>query len=98
MTYSVQGVKKTALHGYEVERIGEYARLEDAIEAAMTVINAFLLGQYTKGMSAEILFQKYKHIGQVPMIFGEPGMTMEIARFNHFEYAMSRCKEMTRDE
>ena len=98
MPYVVQCVTKKTLGGFDVEPIGEYPELTDAINAAMRVIDTFLSSQYTKGISAEKLFEIYKQIGQVPYIFGGAGTTTQISGFNHFEYSMRRCKEIARDQ
>lgn len=94
MKYFVEGVFRAGLGDAQVERIGEYDNLADAIVAAKRTIDEFLHDQYREGISAGALFVRYQTVGQVPFIFSDSDTTINVPGFNHFEYAMRRCEEI----
>lgn len=91
MQYFVEGL--TNVHGGEsnVRRIGEYETLEKAIEAAESLIDAFLLAKFDNEMTIADLFFQYQKFGEVPFIFSDGDNTLNVGGFNHFKYAMIRC-------
>ncbi len=77
-----------------VRRLGEYETLEDAVAAAKSAIDEFLKRSHQSGMSAGQLFFYYQNFGETPFIFRDDAGTVNVAGFNHFEYAMSRSAEI----
>lgn len=91
MTYFVEGLIKLDTGEREVRRIGEYETLENAIGASQQVIDEFLLSILEPDMTAADLFTKYSARGEVPIIFRDGDRTLNVAGFNHYSYAMTRC-------
>ena len=94
MSYFVEGVTNIGIGDSRVVRIGEYDELEAAIAAAKKVVDVFLDGQYADCISAGALFVRYQKSGQVPFIFSDSEVTINVPDFNHFTYAMRRCEEI----
>jgi len=91
MKYFVEGLTK--VHGGEgyVRRIGECETLEGAIRTSQQVIDEFLIGRLQDGTTPTNLFTQYQNFGEVPFIFVDGDDTINVAGFNHFNYAMTRC-------
>ena len=102
MTFFVEGLTSCREIDRQVRRIGEYASLEDAVAAAKQAINEFLVREIKPGMPPATLFARYQDFGEVPIIFrDDDDKTMNVSYFNHFEYALAQCAEMSvtrRDE
>ena len=91
MTYFVEGL--TNVHGGEgnVRRIAECETLEDAIRTSQQVVDEFLIARRDDGMTATDLFSEYRKFGEVPFIFVDGDVTVNVTGFNHLHYAMIRC-------
>jgi hypothetical protein len=91
MTYFVEGL--TNGHGGEgnVRRIGECDTLEDAIRTSQQVIDKSLIAWNYYGMTVEELFSQYQRFGEVPFIFVDNEVTMNVTGFNSLLYAMKQC-------
>jgi hypothetical protein len=95
MTFFVEGLSLAPESMNQVRRIGRYSQLRDALVAAEEAISAFLVSAFEPGMTAGMLFERYKTIGEVPYIFRDDGeITMNLPGFNHFRYALSKCAEI----
>lgn len=92
MTFYVEGLKRTGPAG-AIHHIGNFEKLEDAIAAAKRTVDGFLLHQYTKGMSSNVLLAVYKNVGEFPYIFRDDEGTVNVHEFNHLQYAMAECAE-----
>lgn len=91
MPYVVEGLSNFHGGGSNVRRIGEYEAVEDAIKASKQVVDEFLIGKFEEGTTAAALFSLYQKFGEVPFIFRDDARTINVAGFNHFQYAMNRC-------
>ncbi len=95
MTYLVEGLTSANDVDEQVRRIGEFERLDDAIQAARRTIDQYLQREFSPGMSSGQLYARYQTHGEVPVIFrDDDARTLNVGNFNHFEYAMSRCTEL----
>ena len=94
MFYCVEGLTRTAKTDGTVRHIGDYDKLEDAVAAAKSTVDKFLLREYTAGMSSRVLFSVYQNLGEFPFIFRGNDRTMNVPEFNHVQYAMTRCDEI----
>jgi hypothetical protein len=97
VTYFVEGLKKDAAAENQVERIGEYAGLEEAIAASRQTIDDFLEKEYCTGMLPAALFARYQAAGRIPFIFKDDGSTINVP-FNHLEYAMRAAARLCEDK
>jgi hypothetical protein len=97
MTFYVEGLTSSREPDQQVCRIGEYESLQIAIAAAKQVINKFLARELKPDMLPSMLFSRYQEFGEVPVIFcDEDDKTVNVAAsFNHLQYALARCGEMT---
>lgn len=93
MAFCVEGVKRTGSDGI-VRHIGNYEKLEDAIAAAKRVVDRFLLQEYTRGTSPEVIFSVYQNVGEFPFIFRDDDKTINVHEFNHLQYAMAECAKL----
>jgi hypothetical protein len=93
VTYFVEGLTKDAAADQQVERIGEYNSLDEAIASAKQTIDGFLEREHEEGMSAAALFARYQTRGRIPFIFTDDGSTINVP-FNHLEYAMRRAAQV----
>ena len=66
---------------------GEYETYEEAVEVCKKIIDQFLDVNYSEGMSAKELYDKYKAFGSDPFIVPKP----EKAEFYSWGYAKKRC-------
>ncbi|MDB5808660.1 MAG: hypothetical protein JWN94_782 [Betaproteobacteria bacterium] len=98
MTYFVEGVTRVGVDDSHVERIGEYSNLQAAIAAAKQAIDESLMSQLKDGMSAARLFIQYQSAGRVPFIFSDADTTINVAGFNHLEFAMRRCEAICKQK
>ena len=95
MTFLVEGLTSSREVDEQVRRIGEFSRLDDAIDAARRTVDESLLREFSAGMAAERLFARYQSFGEVPIIFrDDDARTLNVSYFNHFEYALKRCAEI----
>lgn len=92
MIYFVEGLTNVVGGEGTVRRIGEYETLEDAIRAAESIVDEFLIAKKRDGMTVADLFFQYQNFGEVPFIFCDGDRTMNVRKFNHFKYAMLRCE------
>ena len=96
MTFYVEGLTSSREPDQQVCRIGEYASLEHAIAAAKQAINKFLARELKPDMLPSMLFSRYQDFGEVPFIFcDDDDKTVNVASFNHLQYALARCGELT---
>jgi len=96
MTYIVEGLTSSRDIDQQVRRIGEFESLDDAVAAAKQAINEFLAREFRAGMLPSKLFARYQNFGEVPIIFrDDDDKTVNVPNFNHFQYALARCAEMT---
>lgn len=94
MAFSVVGLSRHREPGAQVRQIGEYKTLDEAISAAKRTIDFFLFREFKAGMSSEALFSRYQERGEHPSIFRDDDKTIDVQRFNHLDYAGSRCSEI----
>ncbi len=95
MTFIVEVLSVVREAVNQVRRIGEYQSLGDALVAAERAISEFLSREFQPGMTANMLFDRYQSVGEVPYIFHDDGtITTNLPGFNHFRYALSRCVEI----
>lgn len=94
MTFFVEGVSKFLEPHKQVRRIGEYATVAEAIEAAQKTVDAFLQHAHQPGMDAKVLFALYQDRGEYPFIFRDDDRTFNVPGFNHVQYAMRRSGEL----
>ena len=94
MAFCVEGVKRTGADG-TVRHIGDFEKLEDAIAAAKRVVDRFVLQEYTKGTSPEVIFTVYQNVGEFPYIFRDDDKTLNVHEFNHLKYAMAECARLS---
>lgn len=97
MTYFVEAMSGVSSGG-NVERIGEYTNLDAAVAAAKNMIDNFLYTKNVDKISAAKLFIQYQNLGRVPFIFTDGDTTINVGSFNHLQYAMRRCEEITQRE
>jgi hypothetical protein len=97
MAFCVEGVSRTGPDG-TVRHIGNYEKLEDAIAAAKRVVDRFLLQEFAKGTSPEIIFTVYQNLGEFPYIFRDDDKTINVHEFNHLKYAMAECATLCRNK
>ena len=96
MAFVVEGLSVARDINEQVRRIGEYQSLEDAIAAAKQVINDFLASESRPGMPFKRLFARYQYYGEVPYIFrDDDSETVNVPEFNHFQYALALCADMS---
>jgi len=96
MTFIVEGLTSTRDIDQQVRRIGEFESLDDAVAAAKQAINEFLVREFKPGMLPSKLYTHYQNFGEVPIIFrDDDDKTVNVPNFNHFQYALARCSEMT---
>jgi hypothetical protein len=67
---------------------GDYATLEEAVQACKTIVDACLTRTHEPGMSARKLYEGYVAAGDDPFIVG-PG-----ASFSAWTYARQRCEAL----
>lgn len=67
---------------------GEYATLEEAIQACKAIVDACLTRAHAPGMPARKLYEEYVAAGDDPFIVG-PG-----ASFSAWTYARQRCEAL----
>jgi hypothetical protein len=95
--YFVEGLTTAREIVSQVRRIGEYRSLGEALAAAERAISEFLVREFQPGMLPRTLFNRYQVFGEVPYIFRDDGdITVNLAGFNHFQYALARCAEICR--
>lgn len=94
MVFSVVGLSRNREPEAQVRRVGEYKTLDEAITAAKRTIDFFLFREFKSGMSSEALLSRYRERGEYPSIFRDDDKTLDVQRFNHLEYAMTRCSEI----
>jgi hypothetical protein len=96
MIYVVEGLSIFGGGDSNVRRIGEFEILEDAIRAAKEVIDGYLMEKLGAGIQAATLLSLYQKSGEVPFIFCDDPDAINESGFNHFEYAMDRCRAICR--
>lgn len=72
------------------EEHGEFETYEAALEAAKAIVDRSLAGEYTSGMTAEVLYGRYKSFGDDPFIKPRPD---GVEQFSAWKYAEQRCRE-----
>jgi hypothetical protein len=65
---------------------GDYATLEEAVQACKAIVDACLTRAHEPGMSARRLYEEYVAAGDDPFIQGPD------ARFSAWTYAKQRCE------
>jgi hypothetical protein len=92
MTYTVL-VDDNAHHMDDTARyrLGEYATLEEAVEAARRLVDAWLEETHTPGMTGEALFREYLAWGEDPFVVG-PGEVR--VPFSAWDRARERAREV----
>ena len=96
MAFFVEGVSKFLEPHRQVRRIGEFATVAAAIEAAQKTVDGFLQKTYRPGMDAKALFAMYQERGEYPFIFRDDDRTFNVQGFNHAQYALTRAGELCR--
>lgn len=94
MTFFVEGFTKNLKPESQVRRIGDYATMAEAIEAAQATISAFLEREFSPGMNAKALVASYRERGECPFIFRNDDKTFNVHGFNHIQYATHRAGEL----
>jgi hypothetical protein len=69
-------------------KCGDFATLEQAVQACEAIVDGFLKAAYKPGMAAEELYKQYVGFGEDPFIQG-PG-----AGFSAWTYAKQRCQAL----
>jgi hypothetical protein len=72
-------------------RIGEFERLEEAVEACKRVVDDFLKSPINLFMSPDRLVNAFLNYGDVPAINGAENLKT----FDVYQYLMDRCTEIT---
>lgn len=72
-------------------RIGEFARLPDAIEACKQVIDSYITKSHEYHLNAESLMRQFLNYGDVPCISGIEG----VEKFDPYLYLSEKCTELT---
>jgi hypothetical protein len=67
---------------------GDYATLEEAVQACKAMVDACLAKGYVPGMSAHKLYEGYVAAGDDPFIVGPD------ANFSAWTYARQRCEAL----
>ncbi len=80
--------------GRPPQRLGEFRTLEEAYAASRRSIDEFLSHEVKPGMSAKILYERFRQYGAVPFIFGDNDENTDLLNFNPIKYALTRCEEM----
>ncbi len=92
MTYTVLIDENSHYMDESSRRVfGEFARLDDAVAAAKSVVDRSLSEFDVTGRTADDLFDHYCQFGDDPFISGGDGPSGFSAR----EYARIRCRELT---
>lgn len=78
----------------EVAHAGEYDNQHEAVACAKRTVDAFLLREYREGMASAHLFARYSEGGDHPCIFKDGDATVNVAGFNHLQYALNRSVEL----
>lgn len=78
----------------EVAHAGEYETQHEAVACARRTVDAFLLREYRDGMASSQLFACYSERGDHPCIFKDGDSTVNVAGFNHLQYALNRSLEL----
>ena len=71
---------------------GDFERYEDAVAAAIAIVDQFLLQHRDQYDCASTLFDVYCHYGEDPFIVPDPGAEHE--RFSARDYARCRCQQL----
>lgn len=94
MAYIVESLSKRNQPKSEVRHIGNFKTLPIAIAASKRIIDQFLLREYSPGTTAKVLFAVYQNLGEFPYIFRDDDKTFNVHGFNHFQYALERCRDI----
>jgi hypothetical protein len=94
MPYYVDGITTVPDGDSTVRRISRCGTVTEAVVIAHGVIDAFLIGKHSAGVTAARLFAAYKLCGEIPIISRVDQNTLPVSRFNHLEYAMTRCCQL----
>jgi len=78
----------------EVAHAGDFETQHEAVACCKRTVDAFLLREYRDGMGSGQLFDRYKQAGDHPCIFKDGDSTVNVAGFNHMQYAMNRSVEL----
>jgi hypothetical protein len=77
-----------------VRRIGQYETVAEAIAAAHKMIEDFLRREFQPGMDAKSLISLYLTMGEYPIIYRDDDKTLNVAGFNHVQYASTCAAEI----
>jgi hypothetical protein len=73
----------------ESYRLGEFATLDEALDASRRIVDEYLASAYAPGMTAAALYHGYVSFGEDPYILS-PGV--EGVLFSAWAYARERCE------
>jgi hypothetical protein len=91
MIYFVEGLTNVAGSESSVRHIGEYKTIDEAVSAAKSIVDEFLIANKRDGITVSDLYAKYRNFGEVPFIFCDGDRTVNVRDFNHFDYAIRKC-------
>ncbi len=100
MTFIVQGISKTPDLKKEVEHLGRFEDLKEAVATAESWVDALLMRDFQPGMKPEELWECFKKAQELPYIFRDDADTFNVYVFDPVKYAKRRCEELcsgTRD-
>jgi hypothetical protein len=100
MTFIVQGISRTHDAPREVEHLGRFEKLEDAVAAAESWVDALLMRDFQPGIGSVELWECFKKAQELPYIFRDDADTFNVYVFDPVKYAKKRCEELctgTRD-
>ena len=72
---------------------GRFATLEEAIAAAKSIVDSYLIDAQLPGMTADELFRSYTSFGEDPFVVTDGGASGEVL-FSAWDYARQRCLEI----
>ncbi len=87
MLFYVESYNKADSAEKALRHVGDYATLEEAVEASKVTIDESLKREFKDGMSAGELYGKFQAYGDMPCIFRTDDKTLSNLGFNALIYA-----------
>ena len=94
MSFFVDSLIRVNDVGRPPQRLGEFRTREEAYAASRHSIDEFLAREFKPGISAKVLYERFREYGAVPFIFGDDEENASLLNFNPIKYALTRCEEM----
>jgi hypothetical protein len=94
VSYFVDSLLRINDVGHPPQRLGEFGTREEARAASRRSIDGFLSHEFEPGMSAKMLYERFRNYGALPFVCGDGEGIADLLNFNPIKYAFERCEEI----